>query len=128
MSDKFDQTPGNRQRARAPDHSVTILPKCPRVSVLFYSRLRRVSHLIMKLQDICPEEENLSRNSKMMPNKLLKIWNLQKMIHPMILVKYILIIELKCAVLNSYNNILDKRAYRKEFILSRNLIDFKKVL
>ena len=35
--------------------------------------------------------------------------------------------DLKCAVLNIYNTVLDRRLSRKAFIFDRNFTDFKKV-
>ena len=36
-------------------------------------------------------------------------------------------LALKCAVLNNYNIILERRAYRKSFLFERGLTEFKKV-
>jgi hypothetical protein len=36
-------------------------------------------------------------------------------------------LELKCAVLNSYNRILDLRKARKDFIFERNFVDFRRI-
>jgi transcriptional adapter 2-alpha len=112
MTDHFDLSPGKRPRARQPGHSVAKLAKCPRAPAS-----QPANHEIHGYMPGRKEFEHEFENDADQIVKDIEFEELDTKED----------FELKCAVLNSYNRILDLRKARKEFIFDRNFVDFKKI-
>jgi transcriptional adapter 2-alpha len=112
MTDRFDLSPGKRPRAREPNHVVTKLPKFPRAPAS-----QPANH---EIHGYMPGRKEFELEYENEADQIVKDIEFEdqdtKEDH-----------ELKCAVLNSYNRILDLRKARKDFVFERNFVDFKRI-
>ncbi|KAI8902897.1 hypothetical protein BC833DRAFT_645047 [Globomyces pollinis-pini] len=113
MESKFDMTPGKRSRARPPGYTVTKLPKWPRAPAS-----QPVNHEIAGFMPGRKEFEQDFENDAEQIVKDIEFTEDDTKEET----------DLKCAVLDIYNSVLDKRTKRKKFVFDRGLTDdFRKI-